>query len=1093
MAVRLLGPLQVEVDGVDVPVGPPRERAVLACLALDAGRVVAEDRLLDALWGDAPPASARGTLQTYVSHLRRALAPAVVERIGAGYLLDGAGVDVAEVDRAVADLGTPSIDPVDRAELAEAVLELWRGEPLADLGDDPAVVAIRRRLEESRLQVADALVDARLRLGQGDRVLGLLDELCTAHPLRERFAAQQVLAYYRAGRQAEALAAYQRLRHDLVEHLGIDPTPEVRQLEGQILAQDPALLLGTGPGASGDPPGSGEGGHLPLPLPGRLVAGRGDATLVGRRHQLDRLVTQLARAEADGVPEMCLVVGEAGIGKTRLARELALIAAGRQDVVLWGRCPADGGGAFQAVAEALDHLVRHRPALTAGLDGPLGPLLPSLGASVDPLLALGSGEEQRFALLAAVEELLARASRDRATVVVLDDLQWADAGTLAVVEHLHTTARPGLLVVATIRVPEPTEAPVLAAAVGRMERDRPLCRVSLEGLSPNELRVLLDRATGGAAPEASVLALHDQTGGNPFFAGEVLAELGAGAADALASGSVPVPAGVSAMLAQRLDHLSAGDEAVLTAAAVLGAEFDLAAVAEVAHLSEEAALTSLERAMALGLVDEADGSLAFTFVHALVRAAVQARATRARWSLLAERAEAVAAGRAAARPDELGRRIAGRLLAADLTAGGSPSDDRVSTSRAMLERLSGSAGPDGIDLRDPVSAFPLTTARAGRTVLRLTEALVRRGELAAARQRLVEVGVLAQRLEEPELAVDAALALADVTDLWAGSCGRAADPTVADQVGAVVRSAGGCVPPDDPRRARLLVHLAVAQLDGAAAAGAGALADAAVAAARRCGDGATLAEALLVGRAAGWAATSPEDRLAVLDEVRDALAGSVAGPRTASCLTRSAVATAADRLAAGDLTGAARAARAIAASAEAGTEAARRWLPLVQAGLELWWGREAAAATQVERAATQLGNSAGAGRRADDPLAVLLLLLARAQGRLALSRSSTQAMADHWPSSLLWRAAAAVAHAEAGDLDAATAVLDGVAATGLAGHALDGTWLGGVALLAGPVADVGHPLAGDVAAALRPHAGQVAVAGWVGAVATVDASLTAVT
>jgi len=232
--VRLLGPLEVRLGDGPVELGPRKQRAVLAMLALEVGRTVSVDRLAEGLWGDEPPPSAPKMIQLYVSHLRRVLngdGLRIVTR-GRGYELQLDGeVDAARAGRLVEE------------SRAREALALWRGEPLADLADEPFAAAEIRRLEELRLRAAELAVDADLAAGRHASLIGELDALIAADPLRERLHAQRMLALYRAGRQSEALAAYRDARSALVEEVGVEPGAELQRLHERILAQDPALDL----------------------------------------------------------------------------------------------------------------------------------------------------------------------------------------------------------------------------------------------------------------------------------------------------------------------------------------------------------------------------------------------------------------------------------------------------------------------------------------------------------------------------------------------------------------------------------------------------------------------------------------------------------------------------------------------------------------------------------------------------------------------------------------------------------------------------------------------------------------------------------
>ena len=245
MELRILGPLEVlDDDGAPVDVGGPRPRTLLIDLALAQGHTVPADQLLEDVWsGERIPA--RNNLQVHVSRLRRALGDDRIATRGGGYALDlpRDALDAARFDRLSAE-GRAALHAGD-AEAAASVLRdalaLWRGAALVDFADDAFARPVITRLEESRFTAIEDRVDADLLLGRHAELIGELEALVQEHPLRERLWAQLMTALYRAGRQADALRAYQRARTVLAEQLGIDPGPALRQVEEAVLAQDSAL------------------------------------------------------------------------------------------------------------------------------------------------------------------------------------------------------------------------------------------------------------------------------------------------------------------------------------------------------------------------------------------------------------------------------------------------------------------------------------------------------------------------------------------------------------------------------------------------------------------------------------------------------------------------------------------------------------------------------------------------------------------------------------------------------------------------------------------------------------------------------------
>ena len=246
LEVRLLGPIQADRDGVLVALGGPKPRALLAVLALEPGRVVSVDRLVEALWPGEPPDTAAHAVQVYVSQLRKALGPVIATR-APGYELELVPdrVDVHRFVRLTQE-GKAALEGGDPTAAEGALrdgLALWRGPALADFLYEPFAQTEIARLEELRTVTLEERIEADLALGRHAELVSELEALVAAQPLRERPRAQLMLALYRSGRQADALAAYRTARETLVEELGIDPGPELRELEAAILRQDESLLL----------------------------------------------------------------------------------------------------------------------------------------------------------------------------------------------------------------------------------------------------------------------------------------------------------------------------------------------------------------------------------------------------------------------------------------------------------------------------------------------------------------------------------------------------------------------------------------------------------------------------------------------------------------------------------------------------------------------------------------------------------------------------------------------------------------------------------------------------------------------------------
>ena len=348
MQIRVLGHLEASVDDRPVALGGAKQRAVLAMLGLEANRAVSADRLIEGLWGEHPPPSAAKMVQNYVWRLRKVLGDDVGVEIvtrGRAYELqiDDELVDARRLERLVSD-ASRAAENGEPGTAAREALALFRGEPLADVADEPFAIAEIRRLEELRLTASELAIDADLAAGRHQEVAGEIEALLGDNHLRERLHAQRMLALYRCGRQAEALEAYRHARRTLVEEIGVEPSPALRRLHDEILRQDPALDVVA----------------RPPELPPELDPAAAPP-LLGRDSELRRLRALRQRA-AEGAGALVAVAGAYGMGKTRIAAEIAGEAHREGAAVLY----AAGTGAPEAVLVAIGARAR---AAAAGAGG----------------------------------------------------------------------------------------------------------------------------------------------------------------------------------------------------------------------------------------------------------------------------------------------------------------------------------------------------------------------------------------------------------------------------------------------------------------------------------------------------------------------------------------------------------------------------------------------------------------------------------------------------------------------------------------------------------------------------------------------------
>ena len=621
---------------------------MLALLVLSANRVVSVDRLTDGLWGDDPPDGSAHALQVHVSRLRKALRSAaggdIIVTRSPGYLLqvDPAAVDSVRFDALVgrARAEAKQRDHHRAAATLREALALWRGPALADVADAPGVRAEAVRLEEARLAALEERVAADLACGRHDTLVAELEALTVAHPLRERLWGQRMTALYRAGRQADALRAYQDVRTALVEELGLEPGPVLAQMESAILRRDPSLdLADQGPTTSAGPATRTE---PPVPA----GPGRGRTPFVGRASERAALLAALDRA-LDGSGGVVLVGGEPGIGKTRLAEETAGEAAGRGMRVLPGHCYERAGAPpYVAFVEILEQALAGAESPEAFVAGTLAdaapeiarllPRLRRLFPSLPEPLSLPPEQERRY-LFTCLSDVLARVAGACPTLIVLDDLQWADEPALLFLEHLgpRLPSLP-LAVVATYRDAE--VGPALARTFETLHRRDRAERLLLGGMAGRETGEIVRALAGQEPPPALVDELHAGTEGNPFFLEEVLRDLveegrlldddGRFRTD-LDVGALAVPEGVRLVIDRRLERLSGSARRLLVAAAVAGRTFTFRLLEHLTGLDGDAVLDAIDEAGRAVLVREqpplpggspgrpAEGE--FLFAHELIR------------------------------------------------------------------------------------------------------------------------------------------------------------------------------------------------------------------------------------------------------------------------------------------------------------------------------------------------------------------------------------------------------------------------------------------------------------------------------------------
>jgi DNA-binding SARP family transcriptional activator len=537
LRVWVLGPLELEIDGRRIPAPEGRPAcALLAWLALHPGTHL-RAAVAAALWPNVLDSSARASLRTALSAVRRSVGVASLiatrERVG---LADDVWVDVRAFD-ACLDAGDP-----------EAALELARGELLPELDDD----WVLRARDRHRDRWSSALAGVATSVADPEAALALARRRAELDPFDEAAHRGLMTALAAAGETVAALAVYERLSTRLRRELGLAPSTATRDL---------AVSLRTGRTAVGEQP----------PLSPRLRPERWRTAFVGRNDALARLAAAWAALVRGGVGTV-LVVGEPGIGKSRLAARFAAEVHAGGATVLAGRAERE-------------------------LDEPYAALVEALGAEVPELREASDAQAGRVRLHDALVEALEHGSRGRRLLLVLDDVHWADAATLGFLRHL--TARGADIPVLVLATSRPGAHAALAHELDAAE-------VELAGLTLSETEELV---SGRADAEA----LRRRTGGNPFF---LEALLDGGAADEL-------PAGVAELVTARVATLGEEVRTVLQAAAIVGREFEIELAAAVAGHDVDETLAALDDAAGARLVARvAEDAGRAGFVHALVQEAL---------------------------------------------------------------------------------------------------------------------------------------------------------------------------------------------------------------------------------------------------------------------------------------------------------------------------------------------------------------------------------------------------------------------------------------------------------------------------------------
>ncbi|MET8231510.1 BTAD domain-containing putative transcriptional regulator [Micromonospora sp. NPDC005298] len=773
----VLGPVTAATEGRPVPLRGHRQRLVLARLLIAHGRVVPVERLVDDLW-DVAPDGAVGAIRTFVADLRRALEPdrpprtppriLVTEAPGYALRVDPDAVDADRFEAAVGEAGRLLAGrPALALAALDAALGLWRGPAYADSANETWAVAEINRLDELRMLAVERRAEALLALGRPDEAAADLPAHLAGNPLREDAWRLLAMARYRAGRQGDALAALREARDALVTALGVDPGPELRRLEADILAQAPHLT------------------PTPDAAPDSVADDRPAAPerpFVGRDAELTRLGLAADTAADRRRPALALLSGEPGAGKTALAETLTRRLAARGWTTAWGRSPeyegAPAAWPWTQVTEALDG---------------------STDVDESDDAATGDPSVTRFRRHGAVASLVSTVADRAPVLIVLDDLHRADGDTLDLMTALLTGPQPvsgPVLILGTYRATE--ISPALTAALARAAGLEPV-REYLAGLPAPATGALASAVAGVDLDAATAQLIHKRSGGNPFFVRE-LAQLYAGEGDAALAA---VPPGVRDVIRHRLAQLPAPTRTVLRQAAVLGRDLDPRVLSALAD-DPTTVLDALEGALRAGFLAERDTDGQLRFTHILVRDTLYADLSAPRRAAWHGAAAEVLRQREPVDPAALAHHL--------LAAGGSEAAGRAAAyARTAAEQAERGGSPheaarlwrqavDAYDRAGGVHHRERLTALVG-----LGRALAVTGRLAEARRGRAEAITAAESVGDPQL-IEEVLAGFDVPAIWTRNdddllSGRIV--TAAERALAALGTTGSA------RRSRLLSTLAL--------------------------------------------------------------------------------------------------------------------------------------------------------------------------------------------------------------------------------------------------------------------------------------------
>jgi DNA-binding SARP family transcriptional activator len=610
--IRLLGRFAVVRDGHEVAPAAFRQslaRRLVRILASRRGEFVSRDFLFESLWPGAAPADPGANLRVLVTLARKALGdPALIRAASGGYVFSPDDLCSVDSEDFLARLAVAGRF-LERESYREALdafrdaLMLWTGEPLAEDAFDDWAHPFRSRLSLAHLHALEGAAEAALMAGNAVDAAGWAEQAALLEPLRERSNALLIEALAASGDTAKALSAYESFRQLAAEELGLDPSPETQMLQVRI-------LRGNVRAEASQPAGPKE-----PPFP-RQLAFACSKPFAGRAEEVE--IARRILAKPKDRAGFLWIVGEPGIGKTTLAALLAQRAHSQGAVVLFGRCTEDFDLPYQPFLEALEWYLLHVPSADLG-ERPeeLVRLVPEIADRIPGLQAAVSRgpEMDQHRLSEAVLSWLAAAGRGLPVVMFIDDVQWADRSTIALLAHLARSSEPSTVwVICTAR--EPCSEDGLAILNEQIARNLvPSYRLELSGLEPADVEELVVQAVGRSLDfrlGPFVDELHRSTAGNPLFIDSLLRDL------APDTGRLEHGGSIAESVTRRVSRLPGDVRTCLDAASVGGVEFDLSIVAQACGMDDMRTLRALEEGIRAALIGEVAANR-YRFRHAVVR------------------------------------------------------------------------------------------------------------------------------------------------------------------------------------------------------------------------------------------------------------------------------------------------------------------------------------------------------------------------------------------------------------------------------------------------------------------------------------------